>query len=318
MRTRTPYTPRAVFDRASQTEQEPAWPVKALPLINIEAFTEPVIIDNVSGELDQTLRTWAEGAGLRALICVPLVVRDRSIGVLNVWAEHETHFTDAQVELCTTLANQIALAIENAHLIGNTAIVQEMHHRVKNNLQNVVMLLQLQLADNSKISAKEVLEESINRIQSIAAVHDAMAHDGFRLVDVKEVFEKVARLTLSNLVRPDQEISITVTGDSCRLSSRAATALTLCINELVSNAIEHAFAGCRSGAIDVRLFDLGQSLEVSIKDNGLGTRAGKINDQSLGLNIVRTLVTEDLRGTFNLKRGLKGSEAIITAPIAFT
>ncbi len=312
------FMPRAVYDRVPETPQEPAWRIAALPLVNIDALTDPVIIDNVSGELEQGLRRWTEQAGLRALICVPLAVRDKSIGVLNVWAEHETHFTDAQVELCTTLANQIALAIENAHLIGNTAIVQEMHHRVKNNLQNVVMLLQLQLADDRKISAKEMLQESINRIQSIAAVHDAMAHDGFRLVDVKEVFENVARLTLSSLVRPDQDISINVTGDSCRLSSRAATALTLCINELVSNALEHAFAGCHSGAIDVRLINLGQSLEVSIKDNGLGTRAGKMNAKSLGLTIVRTLVTEDLRGTFDLKRGPKGSEAIIAAPIAFT
>lgn len=312
------YAPRAVSDQREDTPQEPAWKIDDLPLSTIEGLTDPVIIDNVVGEFEVELERWSQTAGVTALICVPLVVRERTIGVLNVWAERGTHFTDQQVELCTTLANQIALAIENAHLIGNAAIVQEMHHRVKNNLQSVVMLLQLQLSDDRQIPAKDMLQESISRIQSIAAVHDAMAHDGFRLVDVKDVFSNVARLTLANMVRPDQEIAINVIGDSCRISSRSATALTLCINELVSNALEHAFAGCKSGQIDVQLIDLGQSLEVLVSDNGLGTRAGKMNDNSLGLNIVRMLVQEDLRGTFDLKRSLKGTRATITAPISFT
>jgi two-component system, sensor histidine kinase PdtaS len=312
------YSPRAVSDTRPNTPQEPSWKIDDLPLLTIESLSEPVIIDNAIGEFEIELERWSQAAGLTALICVPLVVRQRTIGVLNVWAEHGTHFNDQQVELCTTLANQIALAIENAHLIGNTAIVQEMHHRVKNNLQNVVMLLQLQMSDDRQISAKEMLQESISRIQSIAAVHDAMAHDGFRLIDVKDVFSNVAKLTLANLVRPDQEIAINVGGDSCRISSRGATALTLCINELVSNAIEHAFAGCKSGAIDVQLIDQGKSLEVVVSDNGLGTRAGKMNDNSLGLNIVRMLVEEDLRGTFEIKRSLKGTRATINAPVTFT
>lgn len=311
------FVPRAVFDRKSDVPQEPAWKTDSPPLLTIDSICDPVIVDNVASEFEPALRRWSEQAGLRALISVPLNVRDRIIGVLNMWADHETHFTDEQVELCTTLANQVALAIENAHLIGNTAIVQEMHHRVKNNLQNVVMLLQLQLADDSKVSVKDALHESINRIQSIAAVHDAMAHDGFRLVDVKEVLERVVQLVLANMARPDQQLVITVEGDSCRLSSRAATALTLCVNELVANAMEHAFAGCKSGDIGVTIVDLGGSLEVTVKDNGLGTRAGKMNDNSLGLNIVRTLVAEDLRGTFNMRRSQKGTVVTITAPISF-
>jgi two-component sensor histidine kinase len=312
------YAPRAVYDRKHNAPAEPAWPLRQLPLLNVEALLEPIIIDNVAGELDAGLRRWTEQAELRALICVPLYVRERIIGMINVWAEQETHFTDAQVELCTTLANQIALAIENAHLIGNTAIVQEMHHRVKNNLQNVVMLLQLQLHDDRVVSTQDVLRESISRIQSIAAVHDAMAHDGFRLVNVREVLQNVATLTRSNMVRPDLALNIVVDGDSCRMSSKTATALTLCVNELIANALEHAFVGCNSGEIRATLVDLGGSVEVTVKDNGLGTRAGKMNDKSLGLTIVRTLVLDDLRGSFEIKRSKKGTVARIVAPISYT
>jgi two-component system, sensor histidine kinase PdtaS len=312
------YLPRAVHDRMSDVPPEPAWRVSNPPLLTIDQIEEPIIVNSAASELDTEMLRWAEAARLRALICVPMRVRERVIGVMNVWSEIETDFTDAQVELCTTLANQIALAIENAHLIGNTAIIQEMHHRVKNNLQNVVMLLQLQLSESRQLSAAEVLNESINRIQSIAAVHDAMAQDGFRLVDVKEVLERVVTLVMANMARPDQKLEILLEADSCRLSSKAATALVLCVNELVANAMEHAFVGCPTGEIVIRLIDLGGALEVTVSDNGLGKRAGKMNDNSLGLNIVRMLVSDDLRGTFDLRRGMKGTVGKITAPISFS
>jgi two-component sensor histidine kinase len=138
------------------------------------------------------------------------------------------------------------------------------------------------------------------------------------LVDVKDVISRVVRLVQSNMSRPDQSIKIRVEGDAFRLSSRAATALSLCVNELVQNAMEHAFVGCKSGEIVVSLIDCGGSLEATVQDNGLGKRAGKLNEGSLGLNIVKTLVIEDLRGTFELKRSAKGSAAKITAPISFS
>ena len=66
--------------------------------------------------------------------------------------------------------------------------------------------------------------------------------------------------------------------------------------------MEHAFVGRPGGRILVNLNDLGGRLEVRVKDDGLGTGAGNMNDNSLGLNIVRMLVAEDLRGTFEIKR----------------
>jgi two-component sensor histidine kinase len=308
------YAPRAVFDRRPGAPQEPAWHINRPPLTHITTVGDPVVAHD-SDVFATELREWSERAGLHTLISVPLNVRDRIIGVLNMWAESDTHFTDEQVALCTTLANQVALAIENAHLIGNTAIVQEMHHRVKNNLQNVVMLLQMQLTDD-KLSAREALLESINRIQSIAAVHDAMAHDGFRLVDVKEVLQRVGLMVMNNMSCRDQEITLTVEGDSCRLASRAATSVTLVVAELIANSMEHAFPSCATGRIIVTLIDLGGMLEVTVRDNGLGSRAGEMNESSLGLQIVRTLVGEDLRGTLKMSRTKRGTRVVITVPIS--
>ena len=319
------FMPRAVWDAQPNVSPEPPWKLNELPLINIEKLDEPVLIDEAKMELHISHARWAASANLHGLMCVPMNVRDRVIGLLNLWTEGAAEFSEAQVELATTLANQIALAIENAHLIGNAAIVKEMNHRVKNNLQNVVMLLQMQLHDTSdKLTAKDVLHESINRIMSIAAVHDALAQEGFRLVDVKDVLLRVVGLTRANMTRPDIDLAIHVVGDSLRMSSRSATALALCVNELVQNAMEHAFVGRDKGEISISLIDCGGTLEVEVKDDGLGKRGGDTKNAdgtptpSLGLNIVKMLVTEDLRGDFALKRTSKGTLATIKAPFSYS
>ena len=313
------YVPRAVFDEKTNIPSEPAWPVNNLPLLNIDSLAQPIIISNVQTEMQPDHTHWAEHAGLVALLCVPMTVHDRTIGLMNVWSEVPIDFSAAQVELCTTLANQIALAIENAHLIGNAAIVREMNHRVKNNLQNIVMLLQLQMSDERKVTAKEVLHESINRIMSIAAVHDALAQEGFRLVDVKDVITRVVSLVHANMTRPDQTLEVTVTGDSIRLSSRAATAVALCANELVQNAMEHAFVDRTEGKIAVNLCANDGNVVLEVRDNGRGsvakTTEPTTQTHSLGLSIVETLVKDDLRGTFQLKHSAKGSTARIEAPM---
>jgi two-component sensor histidine kinase len=316
------FTLRAFFDRLSDVAQEPAWDAKNLAkVVMLGDNTHRVqIFDDLTSLHFDEISTWAKSAQLNTLLCVPLTIGDRTIGLMNVWDVTPMTFTDERVELCKTLSNQIALAIENAHLLGNAAIVKEMHHRVKNNLQNIVMLLQLQLQmdDDRKVSAKDMLNESINRIMSIAAVHDVLAQDGFRLVDVKEVIARVVNLVSSNMIRPDQSIDIEFNGKSLRLSSRLATAIALCVNELISNALEHAFVGKASGKISINLFDKGGKLVIEVRDDGSGNVDENSKSRSLGLNIVETLVHEDLRGAFILRPSRNvGSVAIIEAPITF-
>jgi two-component sensor histidine kinase len=313
------FTPRASYDLHPHVPPEPPWPRDALPLLTIEQLSQPVVVHRADYELQPTHAQWAIQAALLGLMCVPMKLRDRVIGLLNMWTADAGEFSEAQVELCTTLANQIALAIENAHLIGNAAIVKEMNHRVKNNLQNVVMLLQMQLNQaGDRLTAREVLHESINRIMSIAAVHDVLAQEGFRLVDVREVVMRVAGLTRANMTRPDLDLTVHVIGDPIRMHTRAATALALCINELLQNAIEHAFTGRDKGEIVIQLIDCGGTLEVEVKDDGLGKAAGDAHGPtSLGLSIVNTLVQEDLRGTFTLERTANGSVARIKAPFSY-
>jgi signal transduction protein with GAF and PtsI domain len=254
----------------------------------------------------------AHKEGLCSLLCVPLSVRDRIIGVLNCYTGTPHPFSEEEIVLFGTLANQTALAIENARLVSNAAIVREMHHRIKNNLQNVAMLLRLQMSGEGEISAREVLHDSVNRILSIAAVHEVLSQRGFRRVDVKDVLSRVGRAVAHNMQRPGLQVEVTVRGDEVALPSQAATTLALAVNELLQNALEHAFVGRSQGDVEVRLQRGPGRLTVEVRDDGLGLAAG--SPRRLGLEIVETLIREDLGGEWSLA-GNGGTTARISIPV---
>jgi two-component sensor histidine kinase len=224
-------------------------------------------------------------------------------------------FSSQEVALFQTLANQTALAIENARLVAGAAIVREMHHRVKNNLQTIAMLLRLQMSDGPSRPAADVLPEAINRILAIAAVHETLSESGLRLVDVKDMFTQIAGTVVQNLSHPGKALRVMVDGDDeIALPSKAATALALAVNELIQNALEHAFVGRDVGTVQVQLRDEEQALTITVSDDGVGLAGDPTDGSSLGLEIVQTLVTEDLQGTFTLTPGARGTQATIRLP----
>lgn len=250
----------------------------------------------------------AREEGLVSLLAVPLSVRERNIGALNCYTNEVVHFTEEQLQLFVTLANQTALAIENARLVTNAAVVREMHHRIKNNLQTVAMLMQLQIPDADRLDTRQVLETNIHRIRSIAAVHESLSEQGFRLVDVKDVLERITQTTAESMLRPDQDVRIEIVGESLPLPSRAATALTLVVNELVQNALEHAFVDRQVGRVEVSLGRSPDELIVLVRDNGRGLPPDL--NYGLGLELTTTLITEDLHGGFKFNAVAGGGTEI--------
>jgi signal transduction protein with GAF and PtsI domain len=275
---------------------------------------EPMIIEDVRQDDRYHYAEIARHDHLCSLLCVPLRVRESVIGVLNCYTGEPHTFTPQEIELFQTLANQTALAIENSHLVVNTAIVREMHHRVKNNLQTIAMLLRLQLREGSQIDAQEALYKSINRILSMAAVHEALSEKGFRLADAKGVLKQVAQIMVQYLPRPDQDVTIEVRGDEISLPSRTATALALVVNELVQNGLKHAFVGREKGHIVITLRDQPPGFEVEVQDDGVGLSADEPPPNSLGLQIINTLVSQDLGGRLDVERSKQGTRAIVRVP----
>ncbi|MBI4278334.1 MAG: GAF domain-containing protein, partial [Armatimonadetes bacterium] len=276
----------------------------------------PIAVPDVLEDPRFVHKEMARQERLRALLSVPLVVRDKVIGVFNCYREAPHHFSDAEVTLMGTLANQTALAIENANLAVKSAVVREMHHRVKNNLQTVAMLLRLQLRDGREVSGREVLTETINRILSIATVHEILSVQGFQLINVREMLDRVARVVSQNMSRPALDLQVAVTGEDLSLPSQQASSLALAVNELLQNAIEHAFPHRDRGVVSITVGQQGSSVEVEVRDDGIGLPAGfdPSAGGDLGLRIVHALVADDLKGKFTVESTGKGTRAVIALP----
>jgi two-component sensor histidine kinase len=201
------------------------------------------------------------------------------------------------------------------------ATIREVHHRVKNNLQTVASLLRLQarrLTDHPM--AVDALEESVRRITSIALVHETLTEEPSGAVDMGDVARRVVRMLEGSL--GSEGVRIVVEAESVRVPAAVATPLSVVLNELVQNALEHGL-GNRAGTVTVRLHDGGDALELEVTDDGEGppdpeaeppapvTRPGG----GLGLRLVRALVEEELGGRFTLTRaGEHGSVARASIP----
>ena len=273
---------------------------------------ERVEVVDISAETRYAFPELALQDGLASMLAVPLAVNERVIGVLVCYTQVLHRFGKKQIALFSTLANQTALAIENARLATNAAVVKEMHHRIKNNLQMVVMLMQLQLPDAARLDTREVLETSMHRIRSIATVHEVLSEKGLHLVDVRDVLERIARATVQAVNDPNRPIVIDVFGEALSLPSRQATALALVVNELVLNAIEHGFAGRSEGEVKIIIGRTRSQLSIRVWDNGVGIPDSV--DYGLGLEIVDTLATDDLEGELNFQRLTQGTEVQILMP----
>ncbi len=268
-----------------------------------------------------------ERAGCRQLTrhacaVVPLLAKERSLGVLHVLARRNAPFNTAEVALLRSLAAHIGISIENMRLREEArraealqTLIQEMHHRIKNNLQTVADLLSLELSASTSPEARRSLRDSIGRIKSIAAVHQLLSLEHLRLTDITELARQVCDISLRQLTRPDRPISAVVIGPSIYLPSKQATALALVMNELISNALEHAFEDSRPGHLLITLEQDGPRITVTVADDGRGLPADfDLNHaDGLGLQIARTLVEKDLVGFLQIeRRPTGGSQATLT------
>jgi two-component sensor histidine kinase len=191
------------------------------------------------------------------------------------------------------------------------AMMQEMHHRIKNNLQTVADLLSLEMSRNPRPEVHESLRDSITRIKSIAASHEMLSVESVGVTDITELARRVVETTRQSMVRPDQRIAVRVTGPDVYLGSKQATAFAIVLNELVANAIEHGFRERATGHIEIELDWDGSDVWLRVQDDGAGLPPGfdLKTSRGLGLQIARTLVEKDLRGRLTLTRNNEGTTA---------
>lgn len=191
---------------------------------------------------------------------------------------------------------------KDEELLIKSAVIKEIHHRVKNNLQTIVSLLRLQERRTESSEAKSILQDCIGRVNSIAVVHEYLSQQGDGMIDVGKVAKSIYQALVSSMLNSDFVLETDFATDNVLLPSEKATSIALILNELLQNAIEHAFAGRTNGKLTVRFNDSGSCYELLIADNGVGLPPDFSwqHSSSLGLKIIKTMAEADLKGSFAL------------------
>jgi two-component sensor histidine kinase len=185
-------------------------------------------------------------------------------------------------------------------------LIREAHHRIRNNLQSVVTLLEMerQAVDPSSVGA---LDRCAARIRAIAMVHRLLTTEDAREVPVQSLLKGLSELALAGYQSPGAtRLSVTVNDGACTVSSKSATGLAIVINELISNAILHAFSGRTHGRLELSAANSpdGQTMTVVIADDGVG--CPDTNTPGTGLRLIRSIVEHDLKGTIHIASGPRG------------
>jgi two-component sensor histidine kinase/putative methionine-R-sulfoxide reductase with GAF domain len=307
-----------------------------LPTIDYRVGVNRDVVDEKGRDkvIREVMRTGAARAvdmdyidGSGRLFCLPLRSAREPFGALCLRMAPGTELPEDELGLLQAFSDAATVAIENATLYEETrrglevasALLQEMHHRVRNNLQTVAALLSIQLRHHESAPWASHLREAISRVQAIASVHDLLSDEqrlGGTTVDV--IARHAADEAFASLTPPGLSVRFDIPPSDVRVPSKQATILALLINELVANAVKHGFAGRDRGTISIRARrEHGQAvIEIGNDGQAIPEDFDPSGSHGLGMRITQRLVTADLHGDFRIGPGEVGSIAVLRFPIA--
>jgi two-component sensor histidine kinase len=233
------------------------------------------------------------------------------LNILEDLGQEKERLESSQAEV---LRSEQAL---RASLHEKEVLLREVHHRVKNNLQLVASLLSLQARSFGDERSRVMLEESQNRIHSIALVHETLYQSGeLARVDLGEYLATLVQHLLESWMGVSGRIRISVDAANAELPLDVAIPCGLIVNELITNALKHAFPDERSGSIRVSILFETARMKLTVVDDGVGLPENLViggRTGGLGLQLVATL-TRQLRGTVGVGR-LPGTSIEIAVPV---
>jgi two-component sensor histidine kinase len=268
--------------------------------------------------------------GITSMMASPIQLR----GVLDGVVCHEhvgppRKWTSDERTFVIAIANLVSLALEESErrqaeaqikssLKEKELLLKEVHHRVKNNLQVVSSLLNWQASYIEDASARSIFKDSQNRVRSMALIHEKLYQsDDLAHIDFGRYAQSLTASLFHSYGVDANRVRLESTIDDASLDIDKAIPCGMILNELVSNALKHAFPNGRSGEVQVELRPCAPDrLTLIVSDDGVGLPA-ELNihaTPSLGLQLVVTL-TEQLRGNVEVNRN-SGTQFQITFPVA--
>jgi len=208
--------------------------------------------------------------------------------------------------------DQLQLSLQEKEIL-----LREVHHRVKNNMQVISGLIELQSSQITDPQTQRLLQESYERIKAMALIHESLYRSkDLARIDFSIYLDKLISYLLSSYGRTRDEISVDIQLQIIQMNMDIAVPCGLIANELISNSLKHGFPGGRHGEISVRLAAAGEKeCEFTVSDDGVGFPPDLDfrNMTSFGLQLINGLATHQMRGTVGLRRE-NGTTFVIRFP----
>ncbi|MFP8487989.1 PAS domain-containing protein [Gracilimonas sp. Q87] len=220
-----------------------------------------------------------------------------------------THYVSIKEDITELLEKEEEL---KQSLKEKEVLLAEIHHRVKNNLAVVAGMIQLQVFDEENPEIQEKLSDSITRINAIGNIHEKLyQHESFSSIDISENVRDLTHEIVAQL-NSGKKITVDLSLSQVQLNINQAVPCSLIINEVIVNALKHAFIEAEDGTITVHTSEHGNQVQIKITDDGIGLPDDfTIKSQSSGTKIIQVL-TEQLNGTYRYKSLKTGTEFSLT------
>jgi two-component sensor histidine kinase len=265
---------------------------------------QPLLISDLA---DSHIETRARAMGFRAVAIAPIIVRGQALGCIALCSRKRKDFPQGAEDVLRMMGVQVGMAVDNSRLLQHEAArarqleaaVQELHHRVKNNLETLSAIIELA---RGRASDSDLVDRLLERIGAMAAVHGLLREGQWgEEADAAELVSQVVSLIGDSCGHAERQVRLSVSADACILPTREATPLALITGELVSNALRHAFTET-GGEVKVMLSCCDSEARLVVTDNGKGMPAwfDLADARSMGLQIVRALVEHSLAGRLEI------------------
>lgn len=201
----------------------------------------------------------------------------------------------------------------NKSLREKEVLLKEVHHRVKNNLQVISSILNLQSSYVKDKNTLDILRESQNRVKSMSFIHESLYRSkDFSQVNFSDYMNNLVNNVVHTFLLPDKDVMLEVELGAINLNLDQAIPCGLILNELLTNAMKYAFVDIPEPKLNVKIEEENDNISIWIEDNGIGLPDDFNIDEtdSLGLQLVQTL-TDQLDGTLEMKSG-EGTKYLLT------
>lgn len=253
---------------------------------------------------------------IKTLISLPVQIRSQITGIIHIFYKDFYVYSKEEYKYLAAFARHAAIAIEDTRLLGRSALLQESHHRIKNNLQSIISLIMLQknfLTMENPQDIQSILNSIISRVKSIAAVHELLSKDELArsIIDVKKIIE-----TIVSYITVSENVKIHLELENILIPYNKATSIALVVNELVTNSLKHAFTEQNGGDIFISCKKTEKQICISVRDNGVGFPEGfdQKKLETLGLSILYAIVNNEFKGEINMHTMAKGVASDINLP----